>query len=52
MNLRNCKLLERFPEISGAPNLTTLDFSGCSKLTEVHDSVGSLGKLKEMDASG
>ncbi|KAI9127427.1 hypothetical protein K1719_001986 [Acacia pycnantha] len=50
MNLRNCKFLQHIPNLSGASNLTELWLDGCTNLTEIHDSVGCLNKLRELSA--
>ncbi|KAK4259307.1 hypothetical protein QN277_005651 [Acacia crassicarpa] len=50
MNLKNCKFLQQIPDLSGASNLTKLWLDGCTNLTEIHDSVGCLNKLRELSA--
>ena len=43
--LDGCVSLEKLPDL-GAPNLESLDISGCENLIEVHEAIGSLDKLK------
>ncbi|XLT60619.1 hypothetical protein HN873_053223 [Arachis hypogaea] len=55
MNLRdldfnNCKFIKQIPDVSVAPNLEKLSFRLCVNVTEVHPSVGLLGKLRKLDA--
>ncbi|KAK4280594.1 hypothetical protein QN277_012202 [Acacia crassicarpa] len=50
MILRNCKLLQNIPDLSGASNLRELLLDGCTNLIEIHDSVGFLNKLRELSA--
>ncbi|TQD93664.1 hypothetical protein C1H46_020668 [Malus baccata] len=52
MNLSGCEFLEKFPDLSGSPNIKHLDLSGCKKLVEVDDSVGFLDELVKLDLSG
>ncbi|XP_048431758.1 TMV resistance protein N-like isoform X2 [Pyrus x bretschneideri] len=51
MNLSGCKFLEKFPDISGSPNIKHLNLSGCQNLVEVDDSIGFLDKLVTLDLS-
>ncbi|XP_030938858.1 disease resistance protein RPP2A-like [Quercus lobata] len=45
INLRECASIRKLPDLC-APNLETLDISGCENLIEVHEAIGSLDKLK------
>ncbi|XP_068342846.1 TMV resistance protein N-like [Pyrus communis] len=51
MNLSGCEFLEKFPDLSGSPNIKHLNLSGCKNLVEVDDSVGFLDKLVTLDLS-
>ena len=46
--MRECEFIRKLPGFC-APNLETLDLGGCGNLTEVHDNIGLLGKLKYLD---
>ncbi|KAI9092471.1 hypothetical protein K1719_027599 [Acacia pycnantha] len=50
MNFRNCKSLQQIPDLSGVSNLKELWLDGCTKLVEIHHSIGRLNKLKELSA--
>ncbi|KAL2334421.1 hypothetical protein Fmac_015634 [Flemingia macrophylla] len=50
--LKSCKNIRRIPNMSGFPNLTELNISECTNLTEIHDSVGFLCNLKVFRAGG
>nr|XP_043633016.1 disease resistance protein Roq1-like [Erigeron canadensis] len=52
IELRWCKSLTKFPDVSAAPNLESLDLSFCSNLVEVDESVGSLKRLLYLDMRG
>ncbi|KAI5342842.1 hypothetical protein L3X38_010718 [Prunus dulcis] len=52
MNLRGCQFLEKIPDLSGIPNIKYLNLRHCTRLVEVHGSVGFLDKLVELDLSG
>ncbi|ONI21273.1 hypothetical protein PRUPE_2G057100 [Prunus persica] len=52
MNLMGCQFLEKIPDLSGIPNIKYLDLTNCTRLVEVHGSVGFLDKLVELDLSG
>ena len=43
-----CEFIRKLPGFR-APNLEILDLCGCGNLTEVHDNIGLLGKLKYLD---
>ncbi|XP_062030685.1 disease resistance protein RPV1-like [Rosa rugosa] len=45
MDLKGSKFLSKIPDLSGMPNLQTLNLDYCTKLVEVHYSVGRLEKL-------
>ncbi|MED6170777.1 hypothetical protein PIB30_034353 [Stylosanthes scabra] len=45
MNLRNSRNLRTTPNFECCRGLVRLDLTGCTNLTEVHDSIGLLGKL-------
>ncbi|XP_030551778.1 disease resistance protein Roq1-like [Rhodamnia argentea] len=56
-NLRNLKyvnfgesgFLKKFPDISKIPNVESLKLHGCVRLVEIHESVGQLEELVELD---
>ncbi|XP_054781830.1 TMV resistance protein N-like [Prosopis cineraria] len=50
MDFKSCKFLQQIPNLSRASNLTELCLDDCTSLTEIHDSVGSLSKLKKLSA--
>ncbi|XP_028805618.1 TMV resistance protein N-like [Neltuma alba] len=50
LNFRHCKLLRQIPNLSGVSNLMELWLDNCTNLTEIHDSVGFLDKLREFSA--
>ena len=41
--------ITHIPDVSSAPNLETLEFSGCVNLIKIDESVGFLGKLRILD---
>ena len=45
IDLRKCEFIRKLPGFR-ATNLGTLDLGGCGNLTEVHDNIGLLDKLK------
>ncbi|KAL4599268.1 hypothetical protein ACB092_11G115200 [Castanea dentata] len=45
INLALCQFIRKFPGFR-APNLERLDLSYCGNLTEIHDNIGLLDKLK------
>ncbi|KAJ9542511.1 hypothetical protein OSB04_029017 [Centaurea solstitialis] len=45
IHLHRVSRIGSFPDVSGAPNVERLILSGCSKLTFVHESLGTLRKL-------
>lgn len=45
VNLRHSCSLIRTPDFTGAPNLERLNLEGCTRLLEVHQSVGTLKRL-------
>ncbi|XP_042960856.1 disease resistance protein RUN1-like isoform X2 [Carya illinoinensis] len=49
IDLRYCKYLTNISDLSSCSNLEMLIFVGCKSLVEVHDSVGFLDKLVELD---
>ncbi|XP_054777994.1 TMV resistance protein N-like [Prosopis cineraria] len=51
MDFSRCKFITEVPDMSRFQNLKTLSFSECHNLIKVHDSVGSLCKLVELDVS-
>ncbi|KAF7813411.1 Rj2 protein [Senna tora] len=51
LNFDSCEGITQIPDISCLPNLSELSFMGCVNLVEVHDSVGSLGKLRILHAN-
>ncbi|KAL6293828.1 hypothetical protein ACE6H2_001970 [Prunus campanulata] len=52
LNLTGFEFLTEIPDLSGSPNLRSLDASGCRSLVKVDASVGYLHKLKELYLSG
>ena len=44
--MRQCEFIRKLPSFC-APNLEKLDLCGCGNLTEVHDNIGLLDKLKD-----
>ncbi|XP_019415313.1 PREDICTED: uncharacterized protein LOC109326884 [Lupinus angustifolius] len=52
MDFTDCKFLSEVPDVSGIPNLKTLYLENCISLIKIHDSVGSLGNLEELNAAG
>ncbi|KAM1466322.1 hypothetical protein ACFX2I_031531 [Malus domestica] len=48
INLSGCQYLTRISDLSGVPNLVSLDLVDCTNLTEVDPSVGFLNKLEEL----
>ncbi|XP_059455283.1 disease resistance protein RPV1-like [Corylus avellana] len=48
MDFYSCEFLEKIPNISRIPNLELLKLCYCKNLVEVHHSVGSLNKLKNL----
>ncbi|KAK3438905.1 hypothetical protein EUGRSUZ_C03467 [Eucalyptus grandis] len=45
VNFSYCVLLRKIPDLSSLPNLESLDLQECTKLVEVHQSLGHLAKL-------
>ncbi|KAM4071721.1 hypothetical protein ACB094_11G082500 [Castanea mollissima] len=45
INLDHCEFIRKFPGFR-APNLEILKLGGCGNLTEIHDNIGLLDKLK------
>jgi Leucine-rich repeat (LRR) protein len=43
-----CKFLEKIPDVSGIPNLQSLNLVDCENLVDVHCSVGFLNNLVEL----
>lgn len=52
MDFTDCEFLSEVPDVSGVPNLRTLYLDNCTNLIKIHDSVGILGNLEELSASG
>ena len=50
LNFNYCQFIEQIPDVSVVPNLEELSFCWCKNLTEVHNSVGLLDKLRVLDA--
>ncbi|XP_027368582.1 uncharacterized protein LOC113874561 [Abrus precatorius] len=46
-----CRFITHVPDMSGVPNLTSLNVSGCENLIAIHHSVGFLKKLEDLEAS-
>ncbi|XP_028769801.1 TMV resistance protein N-like [Neltuma alba] len=51
MNFSHCKFITEVPDMSQFQNLRRLLFTRCRNLIKVHDSVGSLSKLVELNLS-
>ncbi|KAI9086136.1 hypothetical protein K1719_031857 [Acacia pycnantha] len=49
MNFSKCEFIREVPDLSHFQNLKTLTFHQCRNMIKVHDSVGSLCKLIELD---
>ncbi|XP_004309442.1 PREDICTED: TMV resistance protein N-like [Fragaria vesca subsp. vesca] len=49
LKLSECEFLTQIPDMSGSPNLESLDLSFCTSLEMVHPSVGYLEKLVKLD---
>ncbi|XP_042961791.1 disease resistance protein TAO1-like [Carya illinoinensis] len=49
MKLENCEFLEKIPDLSSLSNLKELAVLFCTRLVEVHDSVGCLENLSMLD---
>jgi len=49
MKLSRCQSLKKVPDMSGAPNLKKLHLDSCKSLVEVHDSIGFLEKLEDLN---
>ena len=45
--MTRCKFIRKLPGLR-TPNLETLNLAGCGNLTEVHDNIGLLDKLKDL----
>ncbi|XP_027186245.1 TMV resistance protein N-like isoform X2 [Cicer arietinum] len=52
LDFSNSESVTEIPDVSGVQNLEKLSFRHCENLTKVHDSVGRLGNLVILDASG
>ncbi|XP_021817910.1 TMV resistance protein N-like [Prunus avium] len=52
LNLTGSEFLTEIPDLSGSPNLRSLDAYGCRSLVKVDASVGYLHKLEILDLSG
>ncbi|ONH91395.1 hypothetical protein PRUPE_8G111500 [Prunus persica] len=48
MNFESCEFLTKTPNISGIPNLQSLNLDDCTSLVEVHPSVGFHDKLVDL----
>ncbi|XP_042961071.1 disease resistance protein RPV1-like isoform X3 [Carya illinoinensis] len=49
MKFENCEFLEKIPDLSSLSNLKELAVQFCTRLVEVHDTVGSLENLSMLD---
>ncbi|GAU10036.1 hypothetical protein TSUD_414850 [Trifolium subterraneum] len=49
MKLSKCQSLKQVPDMSGAPNLKKLHLDSCKSLIKIHDSVGFLEKLEDIN---
>ncbi|XP_035547080.1 disease resistance protein RPV1-like [Juglans regia] len=52
MTFDECNFLEKIPDLSSISNLKELSVQNCTRLVEVHDSVGSLENLSNLDFWG
>ncbi|KAF5469445.1 hypothetical protein F2P56_013520 [Juglans regia] len=52
MTFFNCQFLEKIPDLLSISNLKQLSVTCCTRLVEVHDSVGSLENLSTLDFGG
>ncbi|XP_059296933.1 disease resistance protein Roq1-like isoform X2 [Lycium ferocissimum] len=52
LDLSYCKHLKRTPNFSGSQSLETLRLRGCSSLKEIHQSIGNLDRLIDLDLNG
>ncbi|XWS10476.1 hypothetical protein CRYUN_Cryun39dG0082900 [Craigia yunnanensis] len=52
VNLKGSENLIKTPDFRSAPNLESLILEGCTRIIEVHPSVGALSKLKLLDLNG
>ncbi|KAI9086122.1 hypothetical protein K1719_031843 [Acacia pycnantha] len=52
MNFSHCEFITEVPDMSQFQSLRKLLFRDCYNLVKVHDSVGSLSKLVELDVGG
>ncbi|XP_027355279.1 TMV resistance protein N-like [Abrus precatorius] len=52
MYFSHCEFITQIPDVSGAPNLRELVFKDCCNVTKIHNSVGSLSRLIQLDVSG
>nr|KYP59772.1 TMV resistance protein N [Cajanus cajan] len=52
MDFTDCEFLSEVPDISEIPHLRILYLDNCINLVKVHDSVGFLGNLEELTATG
>ncbi|OIT37819.1 tmv resistance protein n [Nicotiana attenuata] len=49
LDLSNCKRLKRTPNFNGPQSLETLRLGGCSRLKKIHESIGNLDRLIDLD---
>ncbi|KAG2668205.1 hypothetical protein I3760_15G149200 [Carya illinoinensis] len=49
MKFENCEFLEKIPDLSSLSNLKELAVQFCTRLVEVHDTVGALENLSMLD---
>ncbi|MED6170776.1 hypothetical protein PIB30_034352 [Stylosanthes scabra] len=52
LDLYSCTNLMKTPDFTGLPNLEHLDLGGCTSLSIVHHSIGTLVKLKFLNVHG
>ncbi|XP_035539758.1 disease resistance protein TAO1-like [Juglans regia] len=52
MTFSYCKFLKKIPDLSSISNLKELSVQNCTRLVEVHDSVGSLENLSMLEFYG
>ncbi|KAL2329137.1 hypothetical protein Fmac_022564 [Flemingia macrophylla] len=51
MDISDCDMVTKFPDVSGAMNLRELSLHGCKNLISIHQSVGYLPNLVSLKAS-
>ncbi|XP_020964588.1 TMV resistance protein N isoform X2 [Arachis ipaensis] len=52
LDLYSCKNLKNTPDFTGLPNLEHIDLGECTRLSTVHDSIGTLVNLTYLNVQG